>query len=365
MAIPIKGYTVVARLDRLQHLLDAKKVTFPNSTILNDENLWRCSFMTEDDASKFANSLELLGLNISKGPDSDVVLVNEFDLNIAPYCEWLHATRWEKAVIAWLAGTEPLSVVTRDGWDPKVGSGLNFRTSTDGLEFVRLEGNVEVYRDIATGELVYIGRTSAPIESLFRSAAKIILKHLRSPGEQPVEGSQAIEVADAVAMLDKVLSETAGEWRVHWIHGKGHLALGNVTRAYESFHRAYDIEKSETAIVRELAGTCLVLGKFDEGLEVAEQAAVLAPDNHELIGNLAIAHLLAGNVTPAQRTIEAAQKLKPNDETNKHLSTIINDVVAGRRRQPRSIDDLHHQSMSRHNFSPQNVKKKFWQFWKK
>lgn len=50
-------------------------------------------------------------MNVSQGPDSDAVLVNEFDHPIDPYCEWLTTGIWQKAVIAWRMGTRPESVV--------------------------------------------------------------------------------------------------------------------------------------------------------------------------------------------------------------------------------------------------------------
>jgi Flp pilus assembly protein TadD len=371
MAIPIEGYTVVAQRVRIQHLLDEQKVPSPNAAVLADDHLWRCSFMTHHDAAHFAKSLESLGLNISQGPDSDVVLVNEFDLAIDPYCEWLLTGHWEKAVIAWLAGTEPRTVSARDGWDPKIGSGLTFRTSTEGLEFVQLkEDNVEVFRDKATGQLLYVGRTSAPTGSLFKSAADIIRKHFHVAGQPPVTGSDASDVKRAIEMLDKILPEAPDNWQAHWFHGKGHLAIGNLTPAYESFHRAYALEKNEEAIPRELGGTCLALGKFDEALQLNERAVAMHPDNHELLGNLALAHLLAGNIEAAQRSIKAAQTIEPNDTINIHLSTIIDEVATGRRPQPKSMDYLQRQPRPKQNSraqlqpARQESKKKFWQFWK-
>jgi len=118
--------------------------------------------MAESDAQKFIQALEKFDLNVSQGPDPDVVLVSEFDRTVTPYCEWLATGQWEKAVIAWKAGTRPETVIAREGWDPKVGSGLHFHdpSSMDDLEFIRLDGGVEVYLNKATGKEVYIGRTS-------------------------------------------------------------------------------------------------------------------------------------------------------------------------------------------------------------
>src|SRR5207253_2872701 len=144
------------------------------------------------------------------------------DCSINPYCEWLLTGKWEKAVIAWLVGTEPRSVFAREGWDPKVGSGFTFNAGMANLEFVRLDGNIEVYRDKETGNELYTGRTTTPINSLYESAARIIRGHLRTVGESPVTGADAQHVTRAIAMLEEVLSRVANEWRVHWFLGKGH-----------------------------------------------------------------------------------------------------------------------------------------------
>src|SRR6185295_1087166 len=154
MAIPIEAYSVVVQRERIQPLLDSVKISIPNATSIADDDLWRCCFMSLDDAKQFVRSLELLGLNTSVGPDSDVVLVNEIDCSIDPYCEWLLTARWEKSVIAWLAGTEPHCVVAREGWDPRVGSGVTIG-DMDRLKLVRIDGNVEVYRDKDSGEEFY------------------------------------------------------------------------------------------------------------------------------------------------------------------------------------------------------------------
>ena len=77
MAIPIEGFSVVAQLPRVQHLLDEGKLNAPNSRGIQDKHIWCCSFMAETDALRFMKELEELGLNVSQGPDSDVVLMNE------------------------------------------------------------------------------------------------------------------------------------------------------------------------------------------------------------------------------------------------------------------------------------------------
>jgi tetratricopeptide (TPR) repeat protein len=342
MAVPIEGYSVVAQLARIQRLLDDGSVKIPNSTALSDTHIWKCSFMAQDDARKFLQTLEKLGLNGSRGPDSDVVLVNEFDRSVEPYCEWLKTAVWEKAVIAWKEGTRPETVTAREGWDPKVGSGLVFhdRSSMHFLEFLRLENNVEVFRNRKTGQEVYIGRTSTPVDALFRTAAEVIRKHFVNPGAPSLSGTVATEVSQAASMLKKVIADAPDWWNAQWFFGKSQMALGNYDEAYEAFRRAYRIEKNVEPILRELAGACLELRRFDEAVEVAQATVVLDPGNAELLGNLAVAFLLAGQLVPARKAIDAATKIDPNDRINLTISRVLREIETGRREQPQSLRDL-------------------------
>lgn len=358
MAIPIEGYSVVAQKTRIHHLLESGAIVPPNGTVLADDELWCCCFMAESDAVTFLQSLEKLGLNVSCGPDSDLVLVHELDRSIEPYCEWLLTAPWEKAVIAWKAGTEPKTIVAREGWDPKVGSGLSFfdRSSMEHLEFVRLEGKVEVYRDKNTGKEFFIGRTSPPLEAMFTTATQIISKHFVPVGGPPVRGKDAEEVRQAIAQLEEVIAHCPDSWKALLCHGKAQSVVGNPELAYRSFRRAYELEKNVEAIVRELAGVCLELGRFEEAVSVAEHGVTLKPDDAALIGNLGVAYLLAGRLKEADKSIAAAIRLAPCDVINLRLGQIIAEVVAGKRPLPTTLASLS---------APSKPKRRFWEFWKK
>lgn len=339
MALPIEGYSVVAQFARIQPFLDAGSVPIPNSTALSDTHIWKCSFMAMSDARKYLQTLEKLGLNVSRGPDPDVVLANEFDRSVEPYCEWLKMTVWEKAVIAWKEGTRLETVTAREGWDPKVGSGLVL-SSMQFLEFLRLENNVEVFRDKKTGQEVYIGRTSTPVDALFQTASEIVRKHFLHPGQSPLSGAVAQEVSQAVSTLEKVVAEVPDWWNAQWFLGKGRMALGRYDQAYEAFRHAYRIEKNIEPILRELAGACLELRRFDEAVEIAQAAVTLDPGHAELLGNLAVAFLLAGKLVPARKAIDAASKIDPNDRINQTISRVLREVETGLREQPQSLRDL-------------------------
>lgn len=342
MAIPIEGFTVVAKVERVQYLLADNQLTVPNATALSDDSLWRCSFMAESDARRFLQELEALGLNVTQGPDSDAVLADEFQRSVDPYCEWLDLAVWEKAVIAWKQGTSPDTVTAREGWDPKVGSGLQFHdpSSMKSLQFLRLEENVEVYLNTKTRQEVYIGRTSTPVDALFKTGSDIVLKHFVTSGEPALTGAAAQEVSEAAGILEKVIAEVPNWWNAQWFYGKSQLALGNYEAAYTAFRRAYEMEQNVEAVFRELAGVCLELQKFEEAVTIAERGVALEPRNAELIGNLAIALLMAGRLGPARKAIDAATKLAPDDQINQTIARILSELEEGRRDQPASLRDL-------------------------
>ncbi len=77
--------------------------------------------MADADGEALFEQLRSQGLNANPGPDPDMVLVNEFDLQVEPYCEWLIVHRAQKAVIAWLVGTTPKTVIATPGWSLKTG----------------------------------------------------------------------------------------------------------------------------------------------------------------------------------------------------------------------------------------------------
>lgn len=342
MAIPIEGFSVVAQRERIQPLLDSDAVEIPNATALADKHIWGCSFMAHADARKFVKSLEKLGLNASQGPSSDVVIATEFDRSVDPYCEWLRIGVWDKAIIAWKDGTNLETVTAHEGWDPKVGSGLEFHdpSSMKFLEFLRLEENVEVFLNKKTGTEVYIGRSSTPVDALFATASKVIRKHFVTAGEPSLSGSAATEVLEAARMLEQVISEAPDWWNAQWFYGKSQLALGNYESAYKAFKHAYQFEKNVEAILRELSGVCLELKKFEEAVTVAEAALALDASNPELLGNLAVAFILAGRTEHARKAIEAATKIDPEDRINQTILRVLSEIEDGRREMPKSLGDL-------------------------
>lgn len=341
MAIAIEGATIVARLDRIAEFVDGgldavRQLQNTTSSIaFADDDLWRCAFMVDAEAIEFLDRLKQLGLNAIPGPDPDVVLTNEFNLEVTPYCEWLKLARIQKAVIAWLDGTEPTSIVAHDGWSLENGSGLERHSETEaGLEFLRREGGIEAYFDKNAGKEIYLARKEPSVDALnaaFKKASDEIHANWIQPGQQPISGQAAAIVQTAIRSLEEVVATYPDHWQSHLMIGKGWQALGNEQAGYEAMNKAFEHCEDNESVPREFAGLCLQMGRADEAVRIGERAASLSPDNYETLGNLACAYLVSGRFVEAKKAIDAALKLNPSDSINRNLARILDDVATGRR----------------------------------
>lgn len=359
MSITIEGFSVVVKWDLVQPFLDDDRIIPPNGMFLGDDDIWRCSFMSNDEAGAFIKKLEALGLNGSTGPNPDVVLVNEFEHDVYPYCEWLQLGNYQKAVIAWMAGSDPKKLVAREDFDPAVGSGLLYRDKTNlqDLEFLRVEGNIEVYLDKRSGAEVYLGGTRTP-EALFQTACEAIRPHFKIPGEAPVAGEDADAVNSAVADLEKLIADYPDFAQAMFFCGKGYVSLGQYGAAYRHFAKGNELEPNVEGYARELGGVCLELGRFDEAVVIGEKAAALKPDDRETLGNLSIIYLMAERTEAALKAIKSALKIDPSDNLNRNLHALIESVANGERPQPKSMKDIRGDQEE-----PEKSKKPFWKFW--
>ncbi len=167
MAILIEAFSLVIRCAAIDERYEGGWTQvwrdIPNATGVTDGELLRVGFMAFADVEEFALLLERRGMVYGR----DFMLVEQNDGPALP-CAWLETgiTTIEgmDGEVAWgrlRGGKEPpdtLRLHVPDGWErPFIGQ---YRNADDGsLEFLRREGNVEVYRDRETGQVVYAGRT--------------------------------------------------------------------------------------------------------------------------------------------------------------------------------------------------------------
>ena len=345
MAIAIEGFSVVAKKSSLEGIggLDEFRRRVPNNTLIEDNDLARCAFMTEPDAREFLQSLFLLGLDTATPNDAEVLLVCEHTGEMTPPCRWLQVAKYKKRLVGWLEGSEPKSVVAPEGWDPEMESPLQWSSTAEAatrLRFLRREENVEVFLDQATGKEVYIGRTGMPLDAMHEEAQQFVFEHLRQPGAPPIADEHEDEMRRVVEMLQVVCERRPESWSAHWLLGKAWHAIGDSERAYRSLTRAFELEREDSAVTRELAGICLELGKSSEAVAAAEAAVSQVPDDPELQSNLALAYLFDTRWNEAAKAAKAAVQNNPEDPINQAVAELIEDVRNSRRPQPRRLADL-------------------------
>lgn len=347
MAVAIEGFSVVVLKERIHQQLDGGESELDelagNSQVLADDHFWRCSYMAQADAITLTEKLALRGFNVVTGPDSDVVLVSEFDQSVEPYCEWIQVTQMKggKGVIAWLAGTTPESIIARDGWSMENGSGLTFRDhEMSELRFLRKEDGVSVYWSETENCEVFLGRTQDDPEEEFKLAATIVSDNLVDPGSPPLTGEKLDDVRAATEKLEWICREVPGWWNALFFLGKGRQAIGDLAGAHDALLKAHDVEQENERVLRELGGVCLELGRLTEAVRIGEKAAALQPDNAETLGNLACSYLIDGQLDKATSTIKAALRQAPADTVNLTVKKLIERVQTGDLPQPQKLADL-------------------------
>lgn len=148
------------------------------------------------------------------------------------------------------------------------------------------------------------------------------------------------KIKEGIKYLDAVTKINPENWAAFWLKGKAYQSLGHPQSAYNAFKKAFDIEKDNADVARELMIEAVNLGKGREGVEIGKYALSLNPKNTGLMGNLALAYLINGEIDNAEDTIRKAISLDPQDEINKQILDIVLEVKSGKRSQPKKYSDL-------------------------
>jgi tetratricopeptide (TPR) repeat protein len=148
------------------------------------------------------------------------------------------------------------------------------------------------------------------------------------------------ELEEGIRLLQRAVAILPASWPAHWLIGKGHQALGDHERAYEAFRQAARLTPENADVARELCLTCLHLGRHAEAVTAARLAMQLKRSDPGLQANLALALLLAGDMDEALDQAEQAAARTPEDEINRNLLAIIQEVKDGRRRQPTTLAEV-------------------------
>jgi len=343
MPIQIQCSAVIVRNDALERCLEGGAEEFGSlaeTMSYSDGYLSQASFMSHVDAEQFAKGLELRGLRRS-GDNPDFALVHERDQSVEPPCDWLILFEFERRLIATLAGNKSRKVIApATEHDPDSIQHYSQEEVDKYLEFVERKGSIDTYRRKETGELVYCARHTETDNEIYDRVSEFVWKHHRQPGDRPVSDRLKPELQSAIEELQGLAARNPEAANVALTLGSAWFSLGNDDRARKSLERAHELSPDSYGILKELGSIVLAQQDFASAVSFGLKAVSLEPDNVELLGNLSVSQLLAGETEKASQTIQHAIKLDGSDSVNQNVAKIVADVLKGRRPQPRSLDEM-------------------------
>lgn len=334
------------RNDALDRVLDGGSKSFdtiaPNAMSYADDCLSQASFMSLVDAEEFAKSLELRGLDRNT-ENPDFVVVQAHDRSVDPPCDWLLLFEYERRLIATMRGNESRTVIA-SAIDKEYNPDAIRRYSAEEIqlqfEFVERKNNIDTYRHKETGKLVYHTRRTETLDEVFSRIFETIWQLRREPGAPARTGDEASALSQPIADLQSLVAKHPDVANPCLALGMAWFALGRADAARHQLNRAAQLDQTSTIILKELGGVCLDQGDFAAAARAATKAVAIKPDDPELLGNLAVSQLLAGDGAKAKQTISHALTMEPNDTINRNIRVIIDDVLQGRREHPKTLLDL-------------------------
>jgi tetratricopeptide (TPR) repeat protein len=141
----------------------------------------------------------------------------------------------------------------------------------------------------------------------------------------------------AIELFTGCLAIAPEAWPCMWTLGKLQQILNEDEAALGWFERAARIEPANVDVWREAFIQAGVLGHCRKSLIFAQKAVDLRPDDHGLLGNLAMALLLNRNGNEALAAAERACALKPDDQVNKGIYRFVRAVTELKTPWPRSL----------------------------
>jgi hypothetical protein len=354
MALLIDAFSVIISKDTIEAKyprgLSGYSEDCPNRTLLVDDYLIRVSFMSLADAKVYIDRLADRRLTPSrKGEAEDVALVSRHEGLSSP-CRWLRVGSYQTACVVWHSEDSAADRIPPVGWDNE--RSLQYLTPAEvkeRLEFVRTEGNVEVYRDKLTGQELYVGRTERRQEgdwdrqdSLYKQATELTEGLLMggSGSGPPLEAPERGRLTRAIAHLEQVVEINPGNWAAMWVMGKAHQRLEDHGTALGWFSRAHRLNPDQPDVAREASISAMEEGHPQEAIGFCERALESSPDDAGLRSNLALTLLFSNR--PEEASTVAADSLArdPSDTITKLIVSVIDDVLTGKRPCPRHSRDI-------------------------
>ena len=144
----------------------------------------------------------------------------------------------------------------------------------------------------------------------------------------------------AIERFEGALEINPKGWQSMWLLGKIHQRLESEAESLYWFQKALALAPNEPDVARETGLAAFEVGNTELALQCCQAALDARPDDPGLMANLALAHLLGGDLPEAEGLVSKALELVPHDQISGHLSQIIREVAEGTRPQPASVHDI-------------------------
>jgi tetratricopeptide (TPR) repeat protein len=177
--------------------------------------------------------------------------------------------------------------------------------------------------------------------AVFERGADLISPHISLLDRQPkVTDKARSDIRQGIAFLNSVTNYNPQNWAAYWFKGKGYQTLNDHKNANTEFKASFSLQRENPDVAREYTASCLEIGEASEAVNAAKHAIQLNSNDAGLYANLAIAFLISGENDEAKRSIEKSIEMAPDDEISKHVHQIVQEVVVGKRKQPKTMSDL-------------------------
>ena len=329
----IRNATVEQRLPRGTQEYERR---CPNDTFCTDGQICRVGFMVIADAASYIDRLEGLGFARPTSAGSpEVALISQFTGFVLP-CDWLELN-WidlggdAPTAVAWLRGTALSRLVAPPHWKPDKMIQVAAKELSE-HEFLGTKEGVDVFRDTATGELLYVGRTQDGAPPAHISAGMVqerlssLVDELTRLGaiENAPLGDYQGDVASCYQRAKQLVNDTqAGEPGPLQLQGIAARLLKRWDEAASLFRRVTELRPEYLAGWLELTWALASLRRFEEAERAARTAVALDPEGAGTLGNLAAVLLEQDKIDEARVMAEKALGLDPADAKNQAVLAAI------------------------------------------
>lgn len=182
--------------------------------------------------------------------------------------------------------------------------------------------------------------TDSEHNRLYKQAIILVQDHLpyhdRPANHRPPGFFLRRRLRKGLRLLDQVAAINPRNYAALWTAGMTARRLGDLEGALGRFRRAHALRPDQPDVAREAAITASHLGRPADAIDFCRRALAALPDDPGLTANLALYHLYNQDPAAAKPLAAAALAADPTDRVTAAVVRLIDDVLANRRRCPRT-----------------------------